>query len=125
MKCHTSLPFNLDIRFQINDLQEAESIRRILIVNCNNIERLKITPKPHPDKQYYYKRMQRIEMIHRNLPIIDVITSGGLWRKLRKKHSMSYKTFQRDIATLIIQGRVYYQKSTGGKDGKTTFLSKK
>lgn len=120
----TAQPFFLDVRFELNSMEEADKIRRVLIYNCNNIDKATIRPKPITS-QYYFNRVKRLVYIYNHLVSDEEITLGVLYRDLKRILGMSYRTFQRDITHLIIQGKVYYQKTQGGITGKTTVIIKK
>lgn len=51
-------------------------------------------------------------------------TSGELYDIIKNKTSSSYKTFQRDTITLVLEGRVTGRKAHHPSGGKTTVFKR-
>lgn len=138
-------PINLLLKFSFANLDEARSMREHLklyendetVTIVDEVKSRKPRTKPRKRKleissltkkqSSFYSREKRLQRIERYLyeNRKKSFTSGKLYRNLSKKFTNGYKTFQRDISILILQGRIEGERTHMGQKGVTTIIKHK
>jgi hypothetical protein len=69
----------------------------------------------------FERRKNRQSAILVKIPVDKEIRIGELYR-LTKRNYMNYKTLQRDLVTLALEGKILTRKINGGSEGRTTYV---
>lgn len=93
----SKISFELKFLFDEGDQEKAVRLHKLL-------KKYGVVKNIVRPKEYGINKDDRLRGILNSMIPGEVYTSGQLWR--RYKSLTGYKTFQRDLNTLIIQGRV-------------------
>jgi hypothetical protein len=107
--------YRLTVQFYFKTFEEVSKMSEILKQSATivNIERC----------LQKYPKENRLKCILNNLVFSEETRIGVLHSRLMKVYPLTYKSFQRDVAYLILNGYIKAVKSIG-RCGRTTFLTK-
>lgn len=108
----------ITVYLDVTDVDEAARVAEILKPWKGKI--LLTTPS----REHFLRRSieERKEKILAALQ--ERTTIYRLWLRMRccRTYAYSYKVMQRDVASLIVEGRIVGEKCTGGATGTTTYI---
>ena len=109
------------IYLELKDLRDIPKIAKAIKQWKPSINYL--MHKSH-DASYKVRRFKRLKWIKDTIQKDEKVKIGSLYKRMSKKgYTLNYRTFQRDIAELIVNLEIK-GKNVIGKMGNTTLISK-
>lgn len=108
-------PFKVRVSYHFKSFDDAAAAR----------QRMKgfkytVTPVIEKTERWVERQEERLDKVYENIPP-GWVRLGELWQHGKRPNSwyrMSYKSFQRDMALLVLQGRVLSKPITQHKHGQ-------
>jgi hypothetical protein len=110
-----SRTYRLTVEFYFDDFNEVQKISEMLKLSASRVSLVQCSKRLNPTDRH--------RTILNTMLLGEKIRIGLLYRQLGRKYSLTYKTFQRDISILILNGNIIAEKSIGAS-GRTTYLIK-
>lgn len=112
--------FTIHIKFRFKTFNEVEKFKeRIKGLKYEVISKIY-------NKAFYDRKEARLKKILENMSSKKEYRIGQLYRFVfRKMFNLSYKTFQRDISTLILKGELTAKIINKGINGRSTVIQRR